>query len=54
MGCYICGDRSVATCHHCYEAICRQHAHFIEEISAYLCDNCYEAHRNGGANILSE
>ncbi|MCD6481954.1 MAG: hypothetical protein J7L31_06795 [Thermoplasmata archaeon] len=54
MGCYICGRNGEEICHHCYQEICHEHAHFVEEISAYLCSNCYEAHINGSANILAE
>jgi len=54
MGCYICGDRSIAKCHHCYLDICSQHAHFIEEISAYLCQSCYIAYKNGSPNVTAE
>jgi len=54
MGCYICGDRRFANCHHCYKEICREHAIFIEDISAYLCQSCYTAYKNGSQDVLAE
>ncbi|MCD6512603.1 MAG: hypothetical protein J7K61_03270 [Thermoplasmata archaeon] len=54
MGCYICGAKEFTKCHHCYMPVCKEHAHFVEEIGAYLCDSCYEEYLNGSPNILSE
>ena len=54
MGCYICGAKSVTKCNHCYQEICGEHAHFIEDIDAYLCDNCYVAYSNGSLDVIAE
>jgi len=54
MGCYVCGARSTTTCHHCYEDICNEHSHFIENISSYLCDNCFVAYKNGSQDVIAE
>jgi len=54
MGCYVCGARSDATCHHCYQNMCEEHAVFVESISDYLYEGCALAFRNGQADILAE
>jgi len=54
MGCYICGAKSVTKCNHCYQDICKEHAHFVESIGAYLCDNCYLAYKNGSQDVIAE
>jgi len=54
MGCYICGAKSVTKCNHCYQEICEEHAHFVEGIDAYLCNNCYVAYSNGSLDVIAE
>ena len=54
MGCYICGAQSEHTCHHCYLPICKEHSFFIETISAYLCQSCYVAYKNGSQDVIAE
>lgn len=54
MGCYICGAKSITRCNHCYREVCEEHAHFVEGIDSYLCDNCYVSYRNGSMDVIAE